>query len=251
MSGAFCRCHLKSHFYEPVSSISIVLELLVSFMIGVCAIFVSYKYRKKLQEEKRARPLGRKGNVVEPMASWMCEQAIIGTPMHLLVLWIYANEIIPFDWIPAWLCIFLDVWYRCMSMYLVYHSLFVAIIKYFYIVRQHESNQWDFDKVGKRFKITSVAIPVGMEIIRCFFETNENYYKNKNDFRECVDSYEVTNETTSSQVPRPTLVQFTLNYLPETLVFVIEYSYIIITTLVALNIIEAVLYYQIFDRIKR
>jgi membrane protein implicated in regulation of membrane protease activity len=250
MLGTFCRCHLKCHYYEPVSSISIILELLVSFMISVCAIFVNYKYRKKLQEEKRARPLGRKGNVIEPIASWMCVVLIIGTPINLLMLWISANEIIPFDWIPGWLCILLHTFYRCASMYTVYHSLFVAIIKYLYIVRRHESNQWDFEKVGKRFTIASLVIPYGLEIIQGFFEQS-SAYKTHSNFRECVDSYEVTNETTSYQVPRPTLVQFTLNYLPETLVFVIQYSYIIITTLVALNIIEVVLYYKIFDRIKR
>ena len=251
MSGVFCHCNLKCHFYEPVSSISIILELVVSFMISVCVIFVNYKYLNKLKEEKRARPLGRKGNVIEPIASSMCVQVLINTPVLLLIFWIYANEIIPFDQIPAWLCILLDAYHRCCSLCVVYNSLFVAIIKYLYVVCQHESNQWDFEKVGKRFKIASFVIPVGMEVIRCFFETSENHYKMDNNFRECVDSYDVTNETTSYQVPRPTLVQFTLNYLPETLVFAMEYSYFIITTIVALNIIEVVLYYKIFDRIKR
>ena len=251
MPDRFCHCNLKTYFYEPVSLPSIILELMVSFTISVGAILINYKYRKVLQEEKRARPLGRKGNVIEPITTWLCLVLTISIPIKLLLRWIYANEIIPFDYIPYWLCNILQMIDRIISYCLVYHSLFVAIIRYIYIVHQRKANQWDFEKVGKRFKLASIAVPVGMEIMLCFFKTNAFHYKITDKFRECVDSYEVANNITSVQVPRPTLVQLTLNYAPETFVFAIEVFYTIITAIVALNLVEAFLYYRIFAQMKR
>ena len=95
MGLGLCQCTYPAFFYDPSSPVVVTIELLItSLIVTICAI-VNYKFRKKLKELKRRRPLGRKGNVVEPLMSWYCIIIIFGTTYILLLHWQYVNEIIP------------------------------------------------------------------------------------------------------------------------------------------------------------
>ena len=251
MTERYCICTLKSHFYEPVSNLLILLELSVSIIISALAIMINYRFKKRLQEEKRARPLGRKGNIAEPIMSWFCVGQISFTPIYLLLHWIYANEIVPFDLIPDWLCQLMRFAEIAGSLVNVYNSLFLVAIRYVYIVHLERANNWNFEKVGKRFQIASIAVPLGMQLTCLFTTTYDYYYKTNDQFKSCVDSFLGTNSTIGLQIPKPILVQFTLNYFPETCLTVVGYVYNVVTALVALNIIDTFLYHEMFKHIKR
>ena len=100
MWGIFGVCLLKTFIDDPVATWSTILEFLFSVLIGVCGVIVNYRYRQKLQEEKRNTPAGRKGNVIEPIMRWYCILQMIFWPYELLLLWITTNEVIPFEWVP-------------------------------------------------------------------------------------------------------------------------------------------------------
>ena len=251
MPEKYCICTLKSHLYEPASNGFILLELIASIIISTFAVIINYRFRKRLQEEKRARPLGRKGNIVEPIMNWFFLLQIIGTPFYLLLHWLYANEIIPFEMIPNWSCQLIRVLETGCSLCNIYNSLFLAAIRYLYIVHEEKANNWNFEKVGNRFKIASIAIPLVMELTQPFTNTYQIYYNVNHQFKTCVDSFQGINATIGSQIPKPILVQFTLNYLPETCLAVVGYIYTVVTVLVGINAIDAFLYYKIFKHIKR
>ena len=209
-----------------------------------------------MKEEKRNRAPGRKGNVVEPLMSWYCLFMMFGTPFCQLLHWQYANEIIPFHFIPEWLCVLLMALERCISFWVVYNSLFVAAIRYGYIVHQQKWNAFDFEKIGRRFQLASVLIPFGMEMI--FFSTHTNHVSNafkmgKEKIEICNENFTDLNVTLDYLPPGfdpnpPSLVQTLIS---EKMSLIIHYAYIAITALVSLNIIEAFLYMKIFGCIKR
>ena len=251
MPEEYCICDLKSHYYEPVSNGLMLLEFIALIIISTLAVVINHRFRERLQEEKRARPLGRKGNIVEPIMNWFFGLQIIGTPVYLLLHWVYANEIIPFEMIPNWFCQVIRGVEVGFTLCIVYNSLFLAAIRYVYIVHHGKAEYWNFEKVGQRFKIASFAIPLGLQFTQPFTTTFEIYYNANNQFKTCVDSFQGMNSTLGSQIPKPILVQFTLNYIPETCLFVVGYIYTVVTVLVGINAIDAFLYYKIFKHIKR
>ena len=251
MTDIFCACVYKTLIDEPVSTWSTTIEFLFSVAISICGVIVNYRFRKKLQEEKRNKPIGRKGNVIEPVMSWFCVLQIIFWPYELLLIWLAHNAIVPFYLMPGWLC---SVWYTLMHMgrlCIAYNSLFIAFIRYVYIVHQQRSNQWDFEKTGKRFQVFSIAIPITMETIRVFTDPGTWISKSSDRFEDCADFYQGSNSTDSGDLPKPAGFKLTINYLPEALVFTIYYIYLTITVVVLTNIVEAFLYFRIFRSIRR
>ena len=141
---------------------------------------------------------------------------------------------------------------------MVYNSLFVALIRYVYIVHQKKSNEWDFDRVGKRFQFASVMIPMGMEIVH-YVSNSDNKYLAKNaiamgkeKIEGCSESYEFSNSTYSFQDSADfEHGPFVWNNVSQDVALVTYYIYWAISGLVSMNIIEGFLYLKIFGCIKR
>ena len=258
MKLGVCHCQHFAFIYEPVSTIPMAIELLfICFLIPI-GIIQNYQFRKKLKIEKRNRPLGRKGNVIEPIMSWFCCLQMIGFPYRLIFRWVLANEVVPFDMIPEWLCVLLTLIDRSISFCAAYNSLFVALIRYVYIVHDHQANQWEFEKVGTWFKIASIAFPIGMEIAcsisYSFGESplsHESLKIGVETLDGCADIFTEANVTYALRHQK--VVNASSGWTPiiRTIFKILSYFYVIISVAVALNLIEAVLYCQIFSTIKR
>ena len=255
-----CHCTQLGFWYNPSSVVFTTLELIMISLIGTIGFIVNYKFRKKLKQEKRQRPLGRKGNVIEPLMSWHCIILMFGTPYCQLLHWQFANEIIPSHLIPEWLCILLTTLERCVSFFGVYNSLFVALIRYVYIVHQKKSNEWDFERVGRWFQLASVMIPICMEAIHYIskhlssntYLTKNNIEMSKSKVEACSESYDVINSTHGFRDSAdPGLEQFVSNHVSQDIALVAYYIYSTITGLVSLNIMEGFMYIKIFSCIKR
>ena len=161
MPDLYCACFCKAYVNSPVILWSTVLEFIFSVMIIVCGEIINYRFLRKLREEKRTIPVGRKGNVIEPIMRWYCKLQMIYWPYHLFTIWAVFNEIIPFQYMNGWWCslaTFIPV--RFGRMTIAWNSVFVALIRYIYIVHRKKSNQWEFENVGRYFRISSIAIPV-------------------------------------------------------------------------------------------
>ena len=78
------------------------------------------------------------------------------------------NGVIPSEQIPYWLCYLLLWLMRIGRMCIAYNSLFVAFIRYLYIVHREKANQWNFERTSRRFQIASIAIPVVLQTVYIF-----------------------------------------------------------------------------------
>jgi hypothetical protein len=251
MPDIFCTCLYSSYTDEPVSTWSTVLELVFSIFIGICGITGNYKFLKKLREEKRNTPYNRKGNVIEPIMRWFCVVQMTYWPYHLLFFWITTNEIIPSEHMNGWWCnVMIQIGVKFGRTIVAYNSLFTALIRYVYIVHRQKSNQWEFEKVGRYFQISSIAIPVTIECIGVFFNSYQEY-ANQPGFNECIVFYRGLNSTVDMAISRPSSVEWTIEYLPASLVLVIDYVFEFITAVVFLNMTEGVLYLRIHQSISR
>ena len=253
-----CQCTYLGFWYDSTSTIFTIFELLAISLIGAMGIIVNYKFRKKLKEEKRNRPMGRKGNVIEPLMSWYCVILMFGIPYTQLLHWQYANEVIPFHLIPDWMCTLLTTIERCIAFCVVYNSMFVALIRFVYIVHQQKANKWEFEQVGRTFQFASVLIPVGMEIVH--LSTNSiNLPLGKTTIEmgmakieSCNDSMIDNNSTISLSSPYDQIVTPVLTSpVTQNIQLVTYYLYGTISAVVSLIIIEGFLYIKIFRCIKR
>jgi hypothetical protein len=237
----------------PVSLWSTVLEFLFSVMISVCGEIINYRFMSKLKEDKRRTPLGRKGNVIEPIMRWYCKLQMIYWPYHLLTFWVLFNEIIPFEYMNGWWC---SAWWGVLKfgrMCIGWNSLFVALIRYIYIVHRQKSNQWNFEKIGRYFRISSIAIPVAIETIGLFVTTSAEYQTTfeRDVFKSCVVSLQDHNTTHNIQTPEPFFRALTLQVIPEWLILGVYSVYVCLTIAVFSNVIDGFLYFQIHRTIKR
>ena len=254
MPDLFCACLYKAYINIPVSLWSTILEFVFSAMIIVCGEILNYRFMRKLKEEKRRTPIGRKGNVIEPIMRWYCKLQMLYWPYHLLSFWIWFTEVIPFEYMNGWWCsIATFVGIKFGRMCIGWNSFFVALIRYIYIVHQQKSNQWEFEKIGRYFKVSSIAIPVGIETLGLFVNAYPEYKMTREQdvFKSCVAFQQGDNTTVNIQVPEPYFRALTLQIVPEWIISGIYSFYICLTIAVFLNAVDGLLYFQIYRSIKK
>ena len=250
MQDTTCTCIYQSFSNKNTSAWSTTLDFLLSMPIFVFGVIFNYVLWKKLKQEKKLVPLGRKGNVIEPIMSWYCLIQIAYWPYSLLYFWIIFNGITPTVILKTLWCNVGILITRFGRMYIAYNSLFVAMIRYIYIVYYDKAKKWDFLKVRKFFQITSVAFPLGIEFVGTFFYPYK-LYQGKPEFRECIASYQGLNTTQNLIIPDIYPRRWTMKYVPEIIALAVQAIHATITIVVVLNIIEGFFYFQIFKSIQR
>ena len=246
-----CACVYKSHVDDPGSIWTTTFELLFSAIIIIIGVKVNYRFVQKLKEEKRHKPLDRKGNVIEPIMRWFLWFQMIYWPYHLFYYWIMSNEIIPSDSMNGWWCIvMLQIVISYGTFIIAYNSLFVAVIRYLYIVHNRTANQLDFVNVGRWMAISSFALPVIQQTI-ILFTSEFTQYTIIQRYNDCIVFYQALNSSDTINITKPTLVSWTLNYLPVGAVRVIYYVSLVFKLVVVFNIVEAFLYFRIYQSVMR
>jgi hypothetical protein len=230
-----------------------VLEFLFSVIISVCGEIINYRFIRKLRVEKRKTPIGRKGNVIEPIMRWYCKLQMIYWPYQLLSIWIMFNEIIPFEYMNGWWCSASGAALIMGRNVVGWNSLFVALIRYIYIVHRQTLNQWDFEKIGRYFRISSIAIPFGVETVGRFVSAYPEYQiiREGDVYRSCVASLQGHNSTLNIQIPEPYFRAWTIHVVPEWVILGVYFFYICLTIAVFSNVIDGFFYFQIYRTIKR
>ena len=121
---------------------------------------------------------------------------------------------------------------------IAYNSVFVAIIRYVYIVHERKANQWDFEIVGRRFQIASLSTPF-LHIVLFSFTMrkpgSEGILPNTN---HCLQLGSLLVNFTS---------KFVSKYFADGIAIICAATMIF----VYLNIVEMYFYIRIFQTIKR
>ena len=244
-----CACVVKINRDDPGSILTTTLECVFTIILCVCGVIVNYRFMNKLEEEKRQIPLGRKGNVIEPVMRWFLKFQIIYWPYHMIYFWIQFNHIIPSEYMTGWWCnVMLQIGIKMGRMCIAFNSTFVAFIRYLYIVHYKRVDKWDYEKVRKAFAISSIAVPIIFEIIGAVTSTYDEYTSLET-YKDCILDYRGLNSTHILTPHMPLLVRWFNVSVP--LVSWIFYPYFFIVAMVWLNVIDCFLYVAIYKSIKR
>ena len=236
---SFCLCLRESWIDRPVTLWSTVLEFLFSVLLSVSGIRINWKLWKQLKLEKKNKPLGRKGNVIEPIMSWFCIHQIFYSPYYLLFYWMRANGILPLD-MPSWLCTVMSDIVVTGRIITSFNSFFIAVIRYIYIVYDAKANQWRIESVGRGFQIASVIVPIILTTLTIFTIDPFLVLDRDKTFQKCPTIY---NETVQDrELLKPFRILLSNKYLPKEIVTLIGLLSLAITLLVFSNGIEAILY---------
>ena len=248
-----CECIYNHLIDKPVTLYSTIIDFIFSLIVIASGLVINYRYRKKLNEERRSRLPGRKGNVIEPIMRWHLNFAIVYWPYTMLYLWINANEVVSSEWFSnCFFLIFINL-VRIGRVIIAYNSFFIAMIRYLYIVLREKANQWNFENTGRMFQIASFAIPVAFEILRLLTENGGlPTLQPTQRFQTCLALKEgFTNATTYIDVPALPQVEAMLQVFSRQAVDFAYYTYVILTGIIGSNVIEAYFYITIFQNIKR
>ena len=134
MKERYIDCRYDFFVDRPVYTWSTVLELIFSSIITSFGLISNKKLLNKLKKEKQNRPLGRKGNVIEPLMRWFCTIQMFFWPLDLLFMWVTTNGLISSENLPTWVLYLMYEPIRYGRTYLACNSIFVAMIRYLYIV---------------------------------------------------------------------------------------------------------------------
>ena len=250
-----CACIYKLFADGQGSIWTTALEFLVSVIIGICGVTVNYQFIMKLAEEKKNTLLHRKGNVIEPIMYWFLRFQIFYWPYHLLFFWMMFNDIIPSKFMTGWWCnVMFQIGIKFGRMYIAYNSLFVALIRYLYIVHHRKVDKWDYEKVRKWFSILSITVPILIEVIGTL-TIQDKFFVDQEKYQACVADYQMQNSTkpdeTTALHHKHFLIGWSMNVFSKSMIRVLHYIYNCITIVVALNIAECFLYLSINRCIKR
>ena len=138
-------------------------------------------------------------------------------------------------------------------VYIASNSLFTSLIRYIYIVHHERSNQWEFEKVGKFFCISSFLIPLTLESIG-FFTDDMNMIQRfwpQKELTDCLASYLNVNSTHIEIPYPPDSLQLTMAILPESVISALRFVFVSCILLIYSNMVEFILYLRIFQTIKR
>ena len=251
MTDIVCTCVYEAYVDPPMSIWTTLLDFMCSLVIGVLGVIVNYKFIKKLRKEKRAKPEGRKGNVIEPVMQLFCKVQILYWLYYLLYFWLHLNGIVPSSFMGDWSCIIgAQAAIKFGRNIIAWNSFFVALIRYLYIVHREKSNQWDFDRVGKWFRVASVVIPTVYNTIDNF--TNGFWeYQHGDAFEHCIALKLGLNNTSNITIPDIYPYAWTVEYVPHSLILSIYYIVLGLKILIYGNIADGYFYFSIYRCIKR
>ena len=252
MLDSVCKCIYSHYIDEPVTVLSTVLDFLFSIIVISFGLLLNYRFKKTLEEEKKAVLLGRKGNVIEPIMRWYLNFSLVYWPYEMLFLWIMAHEIMPADWFSnCWVMNILMNPLRIGRAIIAYNSFFVALIRYLYIVHRKKANEWKFRSVGSIFQGASIVVPLTMELVRFLSEYDLPGLRSTDRFKSCVAINEGLNVTANISLPDPMPVELSLKVFPGEVVDTMYYFYITMATIVYSNVIEGYFYFKMFRVINR
>ena len=254
MLGVLTRCLMEAYVENPVSLWSTILEFVALVCVVLCGWALNYRFLIKLLKEKRNRPLGRKGNVIEPIASSFCIFQIIYWPYNILMHWNLANEVFPAKYLYGGLANLLyQILIKIGRVYISWNSVFTAFIRYFYIVHHEKANQWKFDSVGRILCISSFLVPISVETLGMFTSNYNEYQKTfpEQQLAGCIADYLNVNSTSISIPYEPYTLQLTKMIFPESLIWVLWCIYMSLMVFVFFNMIDFFFYFKIFVSIKR
>ena len=159
-----------------------------------------------------------------------------------------ANGILPLN-MPSWLCTVMSDIVITGRIIASFNSFFIALIRYIYIVYDAKANQWHFERVGRVFQIASVIVPIFLTTLTIFTIDPFLILDRDKTFQKCPNVYNAT--VHDSDVLKSFRMWISNKYFPEEIVTTISLLSLAIILLVSSNVIEAILYTQIFRRMKR
>ena len=250
MIDLFSDCVIKVFANDTASTVSIAVEIIFSLVAIACGVILNYRFLKKLETERRNKPDGRKGNIIEPIMTLFCKIQIVFWPVRMLLSWIFHNGIIKTDLLPIWLRYV--ILYSLMSgrTYVAFNSFFCAFIRYLYIIHPKRSNQWDYERTGKCFKNVSFALPMVLGLVSIFAVGGIQFSGNET-FDKCVESYVNKNDTYITKERLSILASTFPNYFTVSTIYILHYVVILIWLGLGMNVTEGFLYCHIFNWIKR
>ena len=246
--ASFCLCLRESKIDLPVNIWSTIAEFFFSMVLAIAAIIINWTLLKQLRFEMKNKPLGRKGNVIEPIMRWFCVLQMYYSPIYFLHNWMTVNGVIPLE-IPSLLCMVLSDIVLLGRLFMGFNSVFVVTLRYIYIVYDKKANQWKFKNVGRLFQIASVVIPLLVTTLTIFTLDPFLAIDRDETARNCPTVYNASlhdgEDLTSFRL------QLSYKFLPGGLVNSLGMVSFLVNMLVFLNVIDAVLYLQIFRKMKR
>ena len=82
--ASFCLCLRESKIDLPVKIWTTIAEFVFSMVLAITAIIINWTLLKQLRFEMKNKPLGRKGNVIEPIMRWFCVHQMYYSPLYFL-----------------------------------------------------------------------------------------------------------------------------------------------------------------------
>ena len=231
-----------------------IVDLILCILISVLGILINVKFLKNMKDEERNLGTNSTGLLVRRVMTTYTITLIVSIPIELIFSWfLYENFELP-TWFQYSLCYGI-YFIQGLRIYFAFNSLVVAAMRYSFVVHHNAILRFGKEKAKTLFYYGSLAIPIMIEILAALSTPkheiqafairsicNESYQ----------DSYSRTglNVTITQDFSLP-VYNFVHHYISADITYYVRIFLQLLFVMVFSNVVEGVLYYKTFKKIKR
>ena len=232
---------------------SSIVDLVTSILISLIGILINVKFLKNMKDEERNLGKNCDGLLIKRVMTTYTMTLIVSAPISLISSWfLYENFELP-TWLQCSLCY---MWYFGIGyrIYLGFNSLVVAAMRYAFIVHHNAILQFGKEKAKNLFYYGSLAIPIIVGILHAC--TVQKTYFFTAAVSMCQESYKDSYNRTNLNVTIPQdfnlpVYTFVHQYISTDVLYYIRGFVLLLTVIILSNVVEGILYYKTFSKIKR
>ena len=235
-----------------------IVDLIISILISVLGILINVKFLKDMKyDEINLRRLGphSSGLLVKRVMTTYTITLIVSIPIQLIFSWfLYEHFELP-PWFQYSLCYVIYIIHG-LRVYHAFNSLVVAAMRYSFIVHREAIFRFGKEEAKTLFYYGSIAIPIIMEILFAVSVQTFPFTFISAAISICNESYQDSysrtdlNLTITQNFSLP-VYSFVHQYVSSDITFYFKKLFHLLATIITSNVVEAVLYYKTFAKIRR
>ena len=230
-----------------------IFDLIMCILISVFGILINVKFLKTMKDDERNLGTNSTGLLVKRVMTTYTITLIVSIPIRLILSW-FLNENFELPTLFQYGICYGIYFIHGLRIYQAFNSLVVASMRYTFVMHHNAILRFGKEDAKTVFYYGSISIPIMIEILFAFSFPKPLTFSLVVSI--CNDSYQDSYSTTGLNV---TITQdfslpvysFVPRYISADITFYVKAFVSLLIGMILSNVVEGVLYYKTFGKIKR
>ena len=246
---------MKQSIHKEPLYVSSWVDFFISIFLIMGGILINWKYLRCMEEDDRKRSRSEAPSLIKDVMTTYTKFIMVITPYYILLNWFLNEEFLELpEWFQYALCY--DQYVSIFGkMYYGFNSLVISLMRFMFIVHHDSVQLFGKDKAKSLFYHVSYGVPTAMAILHAFTLPVPEYSENSAKLK-CNSFYSGLVNNTNEDINTihdgcSPLLSLAHIYVPIEVTKYIGYVLKLIAIITLSNVIEGILYWKIFNSIKK